>query len=352
MPIFRNGIEIANLMRGTSQIAFVFQGTVQIWAHEVVVVLGSSGAAAYAADLFEAAKPGVWASSTPKRLVVPAGVERGSAGTWVLAIVNGAQAASYGGTLTIEVAGTLSGKGGSANSGVGGDVIWANVLGKDGQKTTINILSTGILRAGGGGGGLGGQGGGGSYQTPYTYTEGPTYTENQTVWADGDTYSSAPTRIVWGGSTIYDSGSRVSSPYSYGGWSYYRGTMQGQATVYYYYNGSSWPANVYAVYRQQTRYNTYYTTGGSGGSGGRGQGYDGANAAGSNGAAGGTNAGTGGKGGTGAGWGATGGTGNTGAAGNNGSGSAGAVGGLAGFYLKGSANAVLNNLGTMLGRLN
>jgi hypothetical protein len=327
MPITRNGQMLASLKRGTSQIAFVFQGTTQIWAHEIVVVLGASGAQTYLADLFD---PSVWASSTPKRVVVPEGVERGSSGSWVFAVANGAQAASFGGPLTLENRGTLSGRGGSANSGVGGDVISVNVPGKDGQKLTIS--NHGTIRAGGGGGGLGGNGGGGYYQTPYTYQEGPYFENNNPGYAWHD-YGSWARR--WGYDYTYPS---PAPPYSTGGWTYHLGAHNG--------------GGHYAIYRTQTRYNTYYTSGGAGGNGGRGQGYDGANAGGSAGAAGGTNAGAGGTGGSGGGWGATGGTGSSGASGNNGGGAAGAVGGLAGFYLTGSGNATLNNFGTVLGRLN
>lgn len=338
MPITRNGMMLASLKRGTSQIGFVFQGTVQIWAHEVVIVLGN--ASAILLKSYFDYDPAIWASTTPKRIVVPPGVEIGSvSASYAIAIMPTAegQAASWGGTLTLENRGTISGRGGAANSGVGGNAIYANLPGKDGQQLIIN--NHGTIRAGGGGGGRGGNGGGGYYQTPYTVYQPSSgwYTADYNNYV----YVKSNTSIRWAGTWIVVNGPNMGAgaPYTSGIYTYYMGERLGT---------TGW----YDVRRTYTAYNTNYTSGGSGGNGGRGQGYDGANAAGANGAAGGTNAGTGGKGGTGGGWGNAGSTGNTGASGNNGGGSAGAVGGLAGYYLTGQANAVLNNFGSVLGRLN
>ena len=89
-----------------------------------------------------------WTTAVPKRLTVPSGVEIGAtSGNYVITIPT-----SMGGSLIIDNAGTMSGYGGSANSGAGG-----SVLGISSGNITVN--NTGTMRAGGGGGGQGGTGG-------------------------------------------------------------------------------------------------------------------------------------------------------------------------------------------------
>lgn len=332
MAIIQNGADISNLMLGTARIAKVYQGTLIVWAWEVVSVLSNGSSIVYANSLF----PNHWDKPNPKRIVVPAGVERGGASALgaIAVMPQGSNPSdSFAGSLTIEIAGTVSGIGGTANSGVGGDAFFANFPGRDGQKMVVNNYGT--IRAGGGGGGKGGTGGNGNYASAYTYTEGPV-----SEWIEYDSVYNA----YWPGVGIVGTGSQPTTGFSTGGWYYYRGAFlysSGKDPKYYYYQ----------IYRNQTRY-TYPTTyGGAGGNGGRGYGYDGANAGGAAGAGGGTNAGTGGTGGTGGGWGAAGNAGGTGGAGNVGGGAAGSAGGLAGYYLNGSANVTINNSGTIQGRI-
>ncbi|AMD61447.1 hypothetical protein AWN88_25650 [Agrobacterium tumefaciens] len=56
-----------------------------------------------------------------------------------------------GGNLIFDVAGVISGKGGAANSGVGGDAFQANRVGNANQKLILNLQSGAVLRGGGGG---------------------------------------------------------------------------------------------------------------------------------------------------------------------------------------------------------
>lgn len=273
-----------------------------------------------------------WLSAAPKRLVILHTI--GSTNPAVPALVSGT---ARGGLLTIENQGQILGAGGLANSGVGGDAIRLDQSG-------VTIINSYRIWSGGGGGARGGNGGPGYYQTPYTYTEGeyggPSY-PNYFMALEGSSRT-----YFWAGANL---GSNFASPLSYGGWLYYPGSFwysqpggeNSEARSYYY------------IYRQQTRYNTYYTTGGTGGAGGRGMGSDAANSNGAAGSAGGTNAGNGGVGGNGGGWGLPGASGGTGNSGNNGAGSASTAGGLAGHYINGIANGTLTNIGsgTALGRV-
>lgn len=345
MPIIRNGMVLASLKRGTSQIAFVFKGTVQVWAHEVVFVLGASSAGTYLVDIVNS-QPGLWASSTPTRIVVPAGVERGSGTSWVFAPMpaGSSVASSWGGKLTLEVRGTLSGIGGTANSGVGGDLIVGTVTGKDGQQLIVNVFAGAILRPGGGGGGRAGNGGQGRFYTGRTVTEGPAYVSGTYTWVSGTAYAN---QVVWAGTVVY-SGAAPNGFYN-GGWYYYIGYLADEGTIsneQYWYRHN-------AVYRQTTVNDVpNYTAGGVAPNAGRGQGYDGAASVGGNAVAGGTNAGASGKSGDGGAYGNAGTTGANGSNGNYSNGLAGAAPGLAGCYLRGAANVnFTNNGGTLLGRL-
>ena len=351
MPIRIGSLAIAALMLGTVPVQKVFLGTTQIWANEVVVTLGNTTNVVLK-SLFTSDQ---WNDANlKKRVVVPAGIEIGATtGSYaVLATAQAdGQAGSWAGDLTLEIHGTVSGIGGIANSGAGGNAIRANFPGKTGQK--LKIVSDGVIRAGGGGGGRGGNGGGGYYDTAYTAREpssGEYYDGNGAyVWkedANSEGDGSGSGVISWGVANQYvGSFSGGATSVTIGAYTYHRGSWRGTS------GGGGNNSILYGVFRTYPASYRTYTDGGAGGNGGRGQGYAGANAVGANGAAGGTNAGTGGKGGTGGAWGAAGATGSSGASGNNGSGTAGATGGLAGFYLDGSANVTLTNTGSLQGRV-
>lgn len=328
--------------------AFVNQSGVwkQYFQDEVVATLNSTGTEVIFKSLFSLSD---WNNPLlVKRVVNPVGATIGTTTlnsvVMPVAQIEG-QAGNFDGQLIFDNYGTLSGLGGAANSGTGGNVIHGNWPGKSGQKMIVNNYGT--LRAGGGGGGKGGTGGAGSYQTPYTYSEGPFYDGTHFARTTGETTG----YYSWAGSIIFAMNYGVEYQYvgTSGGWDYYLDAFQG--TFYEGPSSDREPYNVYGVRRQQTRYNTFPTTGGVGGNGGRGQGYDGGNASGIAGSAGGTNAGAGGTGGTGGGYGSSGGTGATGGAGNVSGGTAGTAGGLAGYYLFGSSNVTLNNFGSVSGRL-
>lgn len=308
---------------------------------EIVVNMAAGGSAITLQSLFDASD---WTSETTKRVILPAGVERGNSATLDAAVTIGATA--WGGTLIFDVKGTISGKGGAANSGVGGVAFQANRVGNANQKLQLNLFSGAVLRGGGGGGGQGGNGGNGSSfvtvrepASGYAYSntgEGSTGT-GIFIFAFDDYWAT----IRWGNALI-DSGAHIpmSGPYvASDGWTYE------WKDIAYTYGIGVWDFN---IARSKTTGGS--TTGGSGGTGGRGEGYDGARASGSAGAAGGTNAGTGGTGGVGGLYGASGGTGSTGSNGNVTNGSAGSAGGLAGYGLLGSANVTLTNNGSILGR--
>lgn len=313
-----------------------------------------------------------WASDTLKRIIIPNGTDFGHASrNYALAVglSSGGQAGSFNGRLILELeAGAfLSGRGGVANGGVGGDALYANLLGRNGQK--LEVINKGTIRAGGGGGGLGGKGGaGGGGSTTSTvrepasgdqqgYDNGTTfyfraYNDDTLRWnntliasnfngAVGSYYDAEPNKLI---ATI-------------GGYSYYVGTKIAML------DGNPFEVFV-SIYRTSTTTtNTNGGAGGSGGNGGRGQGFGQALAAGSTGAAGangGASAGkggTGGTGGAGGGWGAAGAKGNNGGAGangnrtNGGAGATGANGGAAGCYVNGNANVTWTQTGTRQGRV-
>jgi len=297
---------------------------------EYVRTLAAGGSAITLESLFSA---GEWLAVTDKRVVLPAGVERGNSASLAAAISIGTT--PWVGNLTFEVAGTISGDGGAANSGVGGNAFNANIKGASGQKIALKIASTGVLRGGGGGGGKGGTGGGGTYNS--TVTEGPTYSLPNYVWFD-DIVNRNICRFLWAGVEIaselpYGTTSKVVGAYTYT-----RGAN-------HHITGSTW---YYYVSRSHTVANN--TSGGAGGNGGAGQGYGQSRGSGVAGAAGGTNAGNGGTGGTGGLYGATGNTGATGANGNRTTGLAGTYGGAAGYAIENLANATLTNSGSVLGR--
>jgi hypothetical protein len=312
-----------------------------------------------------------YAVDYPKEIVIDSGVELGATSTSqeALQIDSG-----LSGGLTITNNGTLSGAGGAANGGAGGDAFQADV--------SCTLINNGTIRAGGGGGGAGGAGGtggtGGQGQTstsaPGSWTGwqsnyyGPGYIGMQRYNFEGQWYYS----WYWGSNQSMSSSSGNSI--SHGGYDYEKNSSYGIV-----WNGQ---LNVYihSLRRRQqsvTTY-TYYNggaggSGGSGGAGGQGQGYGQSSASGSSGSggsggsSGGTNAGSGGTGGTGGtggsggGYGASGSTGNGGATGNSGGngnhtsgsggsgGSSGSGGGAAGKYVRGISNITFTNNGTVQG---
>ena len=328
-----------------------------------------------------------WASTVPKRVVVPSGVTVGGTSTHAMNVPSG-----MGGTLNIVVSGNIHGHGGAANGGNGGNAIHCVQT----SGVTITLNSGGTIKAGGGGGGqggtggtggnggAGGQGGQGRYKVANT---GWRYFANSCSTAYNCALQACNNQIGWGASA---------PPSNYAG----------SARNTSYYTGGYWDD----IYRTQCESWSYTTggaggagstsggAGGAGGAGGVGQGYNQSNASGSSGAsgsaggsgtsgsAGGNSAGTGGTGGSGGtgGQGGTGGTGgtfgnsggsgttgssgNTGATGNTGangnygngssgssgssgaSGSGGSSGGAAGYYIYNRASITFNNNGTVAGQ--
>lgn len=305
----------------------------------------------------------------PKEIVINSGVEIGATGVGEEAVrIN----SGLVGSMTVTNNGIISGAGGSANGGAGGDAFEANVA--------CILINNGTIRAGGGGGGAGGSGGsggtggGGSYTTTSTgNATGATYTNHGTIhvhYAPSNAtaaYKIAGTAEVWRDSA--------------GSWAPWvsqsndLAVVGGERTMWNAY----WNTQYITFGWRVTNTSTTNTNGGGGGSGGgggaggQGQGY-GVSAAGgssgsggSGGAGGGTNAGSGGTGGTGGtgasggGYGASGGNGNSGATGNSGAngnrtggsggsgGSGGASGGAAGKYIRGLSLVTLSQNGTVLG---
>ena len=101
-----------------------------------------------------------YAVNIPKEIVINNGVELGatSSSEEALEVPSGGA-----GTITITNNGTISGAGGTAGGGTGGDAFEA--------ASACTLINNGTIRAGGGGGGQGGTGGGGSYSsTSYSYS--------------------------------------------------------------------------------------------------------------------------------------------------------------------------------------
>ena len=226
----------------------------------------------------------------PKEIVINSGVELGATSTSqeALQIDSG-----LSGTMTITNNGTLSGAGGSANGGAGGDAFEADVA--------CTLINNGTIRAGGGGGGQGGSGGTGGTggQGSTTSTTWSSYSQlgNPTSQSWLEIYGS--THYLYnGGNFATVSGSR-SQVVNHGGYRYKAGSFHSSPGDYQYY---------FKLLRSTPTTNTSYHSGGSGGSGGaggaggRGQGYNhgsqngSSGSGGSGGSAGGTNAGAGGTG--------------------------------------------------------
>ena len=269
----------------------------------------------------------------PKEIVINSGVELGATSTSDEAL----QANSgLAGSLSITNNGTITGAGGSANGGAGGDAFEADVA--------CTFVNNGTIRAGGGGGGQGGTGGTGG-----TGGQGRT-----------SSTSYGPCTNAFGTSCASPS---VNCPSGYAVCAWETCAMDEETqwgctqviVNYTYYSGGSGGA------------------GGAGGAGGVGAGYNQSSASGSGGssgsggAGGGTNAGSGGTGGTGGtggaggGFGTDGSTGSTGATGNSGGngnytngsggsgGASGSGGGAKGNYIRGLSNVTFTNNGTVQG---
>ena len=271
----------------------------------------------------------------PKEIVINSGVELGATSTSeeALQIDSG-----LSGTMTITNNGTLSGAGGSANGGAGGDAFEANAA--------CTLINNGTIRGGGGGGGAGGTGGQG--QTSYSYY-GNSQTRNPNsspssyfYWDQHQNWQVRWSGFITGGAPP---AMTSPSPVVYGGYRYTHGTQRisgfyAHLYIYYY---------MYDITREQqlTGYINY--NGGSGGSGGVGQGYNQSAGSGSGGSGGGTNAGNGGSGGGGGSFGNSGSSGNSGGNGNLSNGSGGSSGGAAGKYIIGQSNVTFTNNGTVQG---
>lgn len=270
--------------------------------------------------------------SYPKQIVIDSGVELGATSTSEEALQ-----IDFGlsGGLTITNNGTLSGSGGSANGGAGGDAFQADVA--------CILINNGTIRGGGGGGGAGGTGGGGQFTT--------TSTSDQFIATIPNTQNYVSPRYNAPAGTIQvfrTAGFGQLYRYSGGGWSGHNWSPHpasaGQGFAFNGYYTSTSP-----VYWKIQTSSTTNTNGGGGGAGGRGQGYNHALANGSGGAGGGTNAGSGGTGANGAGYGNSGATGNNGANGNRSNGSGGGGGGAAGKYIRGLSLVTLTQNGTVQG---
>jgi len=315
----------------------------------------------------------------PKEIVINSGVELGATSTSqeALQIDSG-----MSGSMTITNNGTLSGAGGSANGGTGGDAFEADV--------SCTLVNNGTIRSGGGGGGAGGTGGTGGTggqgsTTSYGYGSWTAYRHTNTTGPGAPQYYQVDTYVntAWywygapGGNSYGYMGatgapSSVGTTAGFGNYQYQKGPNT-------YYNAQ------YGVWSNPIRRRstneastTYYSGGsggggGSGGSGGVGHGYGqsagsgSSGSGGSSGSAGGTNAGSGGTGGTGGtggnggSFGSSGSTGSTGSTGNSGGngnytngsggsgGSSGSAGGSAGASIRGISNVSYTDNGTTTG---
>ena len=263
--------------------------------------------------------PTAWASTLPKRVIINSGVIIGSTSnsTYAINIPSG-----MGGTLRIDNNGSIQGAGGSANSGTGGNAIFAGSL--------VTINNVGSIYAGGGGGGRGGNGGQGVYTTDQPL--GP---------FAGIAYS--PTRLNCDQACQFTSG--LPGAYCFPG-----STCVGPRS-------SGLPGTFYTQCTNCYGPVPTITSGGTGGNGGVGSGYNISATSGSAGLAGGINAGTGGTGGTGGGFGASGTNGSVGTNGNYtaapqlGQTGGPTAGGLAGFYVVNNFRVTWESTGTRLGRV-
>ncbi len=269
---------------------------------EVQVIAPLGGDARTAAEIINAAQPGLWAGPKRKRLIVQGG-ERGT-----LRIPT-----NFGGEFVLEIKpnGIISGS----------SVPEALAIDNTGSGKIVPVLNNGIIRGRGGNGGQGGTGGPGfyDYQTRDPADGSMLYSMVQPryIWYRGGNNRDQTIGITWADQNILTLNTNIGNVTAYNGpdgWTYYMGPLRVSDRSY----------NAHSIYRQRT--DRAYTGGGAGGAGGTGIGYGIARTNGVDGQFGGTNAGRGGRGGDGGNWGQNGGTGATGASGNNGVGTAGAAG--------------------------
>lgn len=187
-------------------------------------------------------------------------------------------------SLTIDIAGEVQGKGGLVSGSKGENAIYSV------YPVTINVLSTGAIRSGGGAGGKGSIGTTGTY----TVTYGPYWAKD----SGNDYYFRNPTKarsdelvIAWNGQVTQYLGVGVVSSYGV----YYRGTQKIHSNITDWGGYDDW----YAISKKETK----QQIGGDGGLGGQGQGYLQAWESGDPGKVGVNNAGDGGDGGNGGNWG-------------------------------------------------
>ena len=310
----------------------------------------------------------------PKEIVINSGVELGATSTSqeALQIDSG-----LSGSMTITNNGTLTGAGGAANGGAGGDAFEADVA--------CTLINNGTIRAGGGGGGQGGAGGAGGTGGQGSYSSTSTGS-----WNPAPPYYlhsiSAPQYVVshnyalnrywwsWNGNNFIVGTYSTATTQISGGYQYER-----SSAIYSY--TPQYNSNNYGIRRRTYSTSTTITSGGAGGSGGSagaggvGQGYNqsagsgSSGGSGSGGSGGGTNAGSGGSGGAGGAgaaggsFGQAGGTGSNGSSGNSGSngnysngsggsgGSSGSAGGASGKSIRGTSNLIggVQGSGTLQG---
>ena len=329
-----------------------------------------------------------WASTVPKRVVVPSGVTVGGTSTHAMNVPSG-----MGGTLNIVVSGNIHGHGGAANGGNGGNAI--NCVQTTGVTITLN--SGGSIKAGGGGGGqggtggtggnggAGGQGGQGRYKGfgSYRYFENAwnaaqacngSYVGSPTNWSSNgqappNNYAGTQTNTVWHSQGYWHDRYRTTCE----SWFYTTGGSGGAGSTSGGAGGAGGAGGVGQGYNQSAASGSSGASGASGGSGASGaSGGSNAGTGGTGGASG--QGGTGGTGGTGGAFGASGNaggtgdqgaTGSTGSTGTNGnyangaagsagsagaSGASGASGGAAGYYIYNRASITFNNSGTVAGQ--
>lgn len=285
-----------------------------------------------------------WTSDTEKVVTIASGVDRATRTAETVVTIG---STPWGGTLTFNVNGSISGKSGDGGGGVGGNAFDANITGASGQKIVLNV--TGTLRAGGGGGGDGGAGGNGSKTSSVREPESLYYySQSDPKYYFRRCASASLGQIMWNGVVIAgglgDTATKTVGDYTYYATNQQRSFNQTAGVV-------PKPVTVrdYDIFRTSTSEVTTY--GGAGGRGGKARGFGQLREYGEPGSAGDTNAGTGGDGGRGGDWGAQGATGASGTNGTATAGSAGLPGGLPGYAILNSANATIINNGTLIGRI-
>ena len=210
-----------------------------------------------------------WASTVPKRVIVPSGVTVGGTTTHAMLLPSG-----MGGTIVFDISGNVHGHGGSANGGDGGNAIHCIQT----TGVTINVNSGGSIKAGGGGGGQGGTGGtggqGGQGGTGGT-GGGGWYLGSVQSLPGGTNYSGSYNSCSgWCGAQI-GSGYNCSTSYKiWGICAYFIGSgcdyVNGYSTACYTYAEKSYDSGGCTIKSNQCRRRYFVNTGGSGGNGGNG----------------------------------------------------------------------------------